>query len=123
MATVTVQDFSVTGGNRARARGVLVFGGGRETINPTDVRLRTIDYVALVPMNRSAGFPIGSISLKGASGVTGNFYGVLQGRGGANNPGSAATLIWRVGSGPGDTGLGSVGVGSKTAFFDIMGEI
>ena len=121
MVKATVIDVEkVAGVDRIRVKGIVVFGGGRETISPKDVGLKTIDFIGLMPMARTGGFPCGSLSYKGspvtypAAAVRG--YGRLSGR-----PGSSATLFWRVGSGPGDTVLGSVGTGSKTAFFDIVG--
>ncbi len=126
MAKITVMDWQTIRATRVRVLGVVVFGGGRETFNPADVKLRTIDFITLSPMGHigvAGGIPTGSLSLKGSPGGITRSQGVLEGRGGDRGVGSAVTLIWGVGSGTTDTKLGSVGVGSKSAFFEIIGEL
>ncbi len=124
-----MNDFPVRGTTKM-VFGVLVFGGGRELLKPTDVRLRTIDFIMLQRLSPginpgAEGFPVGSLSLKGSAGVSGadlRSIGYLQGRGGDRGLGSNVTLVWAIGSGVNDTGFGSVASGSKSAFFIASGD-
>jgi len=98
------------GEDRARVRGHIRFGY-RESLDPTDIKLKTVDFINLSPLNLSGGVPIGSVYLHGYVGSH------LEGA-----QGSTVLLLWRVGSGPGDTHFGSVGTGTKTCFFEAIGR-
>lgn len=128
MVKVTVQEWRTIRATRVEVFGVVVFGGGRETLAPTDLRLRTIDFMQLQAMSgfgntATAGFPVGSLSLKGSPAAITRSFGFLEGRGGDRGVGSSVTLAWRIGSGPGDVGFGSIASGSKTAYFHAFGEL
>ncbi len=125
MAKITVMDWQILRGTRMKVYGVVVYGGGRETFNPADVKLRTVDFIMLTSRNiaASGGVPVGSLSLKGSSAGISRSQGVLEGRGGDRGVGSPVTLIWAIGSSNTDTKLGSVGFGSKAAYFEVIGEL